>query len=47
MRITKASLRSIVKNARCNDCGGKHYAAMAIVNDDILCANCHQAKAFA
>jgi formylmethanofuran dehydrogenase subunit E len=47
MRITKTRLRSIVKNARCKDCGTNNPEAMSIVNDDILCANCHQAKAFA
>jgi formylmethanofuran dehydrogenase subunit E len=47
MRFTKAAVRAIVKNARCNDCGEKNYAAMAIVNDEIMCANCHQARAFA
>jgi formylmethanofuran dehydrogenase subunit E len=47
MRFTKATVRTIVKNARCNDCGEKHYDSMAIVNDEIMCANCHNAKAFA
>ena len=47
MKITKATLRSIVKNARCSDCGTANPDAMAIVNETIICANCHMAKAFA
>jgi formylmethanofuran dehydrogenase subunit E len=47
MKITKASLRRIVKNARCNDCGENNYAAMSIVNDEIMCANCYNARVFA
>jgi formylmethanofuran dehydrogenase subunit E len=47
MKFTKATLRRIVKNARCKDCGTNSPEAMSIVGDDIMCANCHMAKAFA
>jgi formylmethanofuran dehydrogenase subunit E len=47
MKITRNTLRRIVKNARCSDCGTANPDAMAIVDETIICANCHQAKAFA
>ena len=46
MRITKTRLRTIVKNARCKDCGTNSPEAMSIVNDDIMCANCAKVRLF-
>jgi formylmethanofuran dehydrogenase subunit E len=46
MRITKTRLRTIVKNARCKDCGTNSPEAMSIVNDDIMCANCANVRLF-
>jgi hypothetical protein len=46
MRITKTRLRAIVKAARCKDCGTNNPEAMSIVNDDIMCANCHNVRMF-
>jgi len=46
MQITKTRLRTIVKNARCKDCGTNNPEAMSIVNDEIMCANCANALLF-
>lgn len=40
--------RQIRRDAmRCSICGTNNTAALSMVNDTIICANCHQARLFA
>ena len=40
--------RQIVRDSvRCSECGTNNTAALSIVNDTILCANCHRDRLFA
>jgi len=47
MRFTKKIVAGIVQNGRCCECATNFNGAMFLIDQRIICANCHNQEVFA